>query len=383
MFHNLEEDQSILNFSYLTAVFYQFFTISVKNFEKMNLQESKYEINKEFDDLNLNNLMDYLGYMSDLTKNDEVIKQKKKNIFKTVFNFDFNENEKDRIFHECSQKMNIDKLNNNNELYKLLNKYIINFNFEIYQIFYLVVKKMEKCKDEELQKKIVENLLEEDKIRKEKTNNEKKLLNENKQLKGKIKTLNKNEENLKNLESKNKQLIDEMTKMKMEIKKLNENVKNLILQNENEAIKFKDDIKDIKHQNEKETMKLKEDIKNIKIENENFRKQLENIKKENASLIKEKEEKKNKKFEERYENMKKLNIEIILEESSYNEVFNSYKAKILNLIKENQRLDLLNSELNINKQKNEAEIKRLQNLLKLYDLDLEVKKELEKNKDLP
>ena len=242
---------------------------------------------------------------------------------------------------------------------------------------------MEKCKDEELQKKIVENLLEEDKIRKEKTNNEKKLLNENKQLKGKIKTLNKNEENLKNLESKNKQLIDEMTKMKMEIKKLNENVKNLILQNENEAIKFKDDIKDIKLQNEKETMKLKEDIKNIKIENENFRKQLENIKKENASLIKEKEEKKNKKFEERYENMKKLNIEIILEESSYNEVFNSYKAKILNLIKENQRLDLLNSELNINKQKNEAEIKRLQNLLKLYDLDLEVKKELEKNKDLP
>ena len=78
MFHNLEEDQSILNFSYLTAVFYQFFTISVKNFEKMNLQESKYEINKEFDDLNLNNLMDYLGYMSDLTKNDEVTKQKKK-----------------------------------------------------------------------------------------------------------------------------------------------------------------------------------------------------------------------------------------------------------------------------------------------------------------
>ena len=311
MFHNFEEDQSILNFSYLTTAFYQFFTVSVKIFEKINLQKSECEINKEFDDLNLSNLMDYLDYMSDLTKNDEMTKQRKKNIFKSVFHFDFNENEKERIFHECSQKMNIDIYNN--ELYKLLNKYIINFNFEIYQIFYLVIKKMEK----EIQKITLENLLEEDKIRKEKTNNEKNLLNVNKQLKERIKTLNKNEESLKNMESKNKQLIDEMAKMKMEIKELKENMK----QHEKESIKFKDD---------------------LKTENENIRKQLEDMKKENASLIKEKEEKKNKKYEKLYENIKKLNMEIILEESSYNEVFDSYKAKILNLIKENQRLDFLN-----------------------------------------
>ena len=78
-----------------------------------------------------------------------------------------------------------------------------------------------------------------------------------------------------------------------------------------------------------------------------------------------------------------LNIEIILAETSYNEIFDSYREKILNLIKENQCLDLKNLELTINKQKNETEIRRLQNLLKLYDLDPEVQKELKERKNKP
>ena len=133
MIENMEEDESILNFSYLTAAFYNFLTISSKNYDKIDLKKNKGNIDKEFEDVNMENLLDYLGYLSDVTKNDENSKQKKKNLFKSVFQIEFNEKDKEKIFYECSKKMNINALNNKNELLiKLLNQYIINFIFEIY-----------------------------------------------------------------------------------------------------------------------------------------------------------------------------------------------------------------------------------------------------------
>ena len=398
MLQNLEEDESILNFAFLTAAFYKFFTISSKNFEQINLKEKECMIEKEFEDLNMNNLLDYLGFLSDITKNDEISVQKKKDLFQTVFKIEFNEKDKEKIFYESCKKMDINTLNNKNELVKLLNQYIINFNFEIYQLFYLIIKKMEKTQKEIIEEMTIKNLLEVDEIRKEKSSKEKELLIENKKLKSKIKNFNKNEESIKNMEAKNRKLNDELSNLKENFKKLkienekevfklkedmenklSESIKNLKLENEKEAKKKENEINKLNESIksfDKETIKLKENIKNMKIENENFKIQL-------AALIEEKEEQKKRKLEERYENIKNLNIEIILAETSYHEVFDTYREKIVNLIKENQCLDLQNLELKIDKQKNEAEIQRLQNLLKFYDLEPEVQKKLKERKNLP
>ena len=99
MIENMEEDESILNFSYLTAEFYNFLTISSKNYDKIDLKKNKGNIDKEFEDVNMENLLDYLGYLSDVTKNDENSKQKKKNLFKSVFQIEFNEKDKEKIFY--------------------------------------------------------------------------------------------------------------------------------------------------------------------------------------------------------------------------------------------------------------------------------------------
>ena len=265
MIENMEEDESILNFSYLTAEFYNFLTISSKNYDKIDLKKNKGNIDKEFEDVNMENLLDYLGYLSDVTKNDENSKQKKKNLFKSVFQIEFNEKDKEKIFYECSKKMNINALNNKNELLiKLLNQYIINFNFEIYQLFYLIIKKMEKS----IEQMTVENLLETDEIRKGKSNKEKELLNENKKLKSKIKIYQQNKENIKSMEDENRKLNDEISKLK-------ENFKKFKIENEKEAFKLNESIENLKIENEKEASKkdseikkLNESIKNLKIENE-------------------------------------------------------------------------------------------------------------------
>ena len=65
--------------------------------------------------------------------------------------------------------------------------------------------------------------------------------------------------------------------------------------------------------------------------------------------------------------MQDINIEIILAETSYYHILDSYKEKITNLKKENQRLDSQNLE---------TEIKRLNNLLLFYDLGPEAQKNL-------
>ena len=315
--------------------------------------------------------------------------------------------------------MNINALNNKNELLiKLLNQYIINFNFEIYQLFYLIIKKMEKS----IEQMTVENLLETDEIRKGKSNKEKELLNENKKLKSKIKIYQQNKENIKSMEDENRKLNDEISKLKENFKKfkienekeafkLNESIENLKIENEKEASKkdseikkLNESIKNLKIENEKETNKLNESIKNLKIENEkeankkddeinklkesikilklenekdikNMKMENENFKKQLAALIEEKEEQK-KLHEERYRKMQDINIEIILAETSYYQILDSYNEKITNLKKENQRLDYQNLELTMEKDKNETEIKRLNNLLLFYDLGPEAQKNL-------
>ena len=112
----LNQKESLLNFSFLSAVFFNYVVKSGNISEKLSLQpkKSKYskkeqpvpdvgqiqkiieEINfeKEFEKLNDENLMNYFNNLSYLDKSDEKIKNFKLNFIKSVLGFNLDENEK-------------------------------------------------------------------------------------------------------------------------------------------------------------------------------------------------------------------------------------------------------------------------------------------------
>ena len=104
MIEDMEEDESILNFSYLTAAFYNFLTISSKNYDKIDLKKNKGNIDKEFEDVNMENLLDYLDYLSDVTKNDENSKHKKRIYLNQFFKLNLMRKIKRKFFMNVVKK---------------------------------------------------------------------------------------------------------------------------------------------------------------------------------------------------------------------------------------------------------------------------------------
>ena len=139
----LSDDESILNFSYLTSVFYNFVVNSGKNFKKVNLNQNEQYINKEFEKLNQDNLLNFIEYKSFLKRNEEQAKEYKIEFIKSTFKLDYNakEKEKEKLFFELSQKITILMFSEKNKLTKLLSLQTIDFIFEIYELFYLIIKK--------------------------------------------------------------------------------------------------------------------------------------------------------------------------------------------------------------------------------------------------
>ena len=321
----LKEKESFLNFSFLTASFYNFIFVSGENFKKIKLAQSDDKFEQKFDDLNKDNFFNYLDDMSFIQNVDEKTKQKKIKLIKTVFNLDFDENKKEKIFFELSKKMTISIFSNKNKLIKLLSSQIINFIFEIYELIYLIIKNMEKSQKVKIQQIKQENLMEINKIKQDKNIAEKNLLNENNVLKEKITSLNKlinNNKNEENISKDNKEL-------------------------ENEIIKL----------NEKMS---------------NFEQKIQEMEKSNNLLVKEIEDIKKKQnlAEENYQSMKNLNINILKERISSNEeIFDKYKETIKNLKKDNCELKLHLDNCNIEISKKDFEINCLNKLNDLYSKD--------------
>ena len=61
-------------------------------------------IEKEFEDLNMNNLLDYLGFLSNITKNDKISIQKKKIYLKQFLKLNLTKKIKRKIFMKVVKK---------------------------------------------------------------------------------------------------------------------------------------------------------------------------------------------------------------------------------------------------------------------------------------
>lgn len=81
----LSDDELLLNFSYLTSIYYNFVVISDENFKEVNLNLKEQYINNEFEKLNQDNLLNFIEYKSFLQRNDEQDKKYKLEFIKSTF----------------------------------------------------------------------------------------------------------------------------------------------------------------------------------------------------------------------------------------------------------------------------------------------------------
>lgn len=293
-------NEPILDYCFITSAFYNFVVNSGKNFQKINVGENEESIVKQFEEKNQENYFDYIESQSYINNNDEQINKFKFKSIQSFFNFEVNFDDKEKIFNEISKKINISMFVNKNLLIKLLSQQIINFLFEINELFFLIIKDMGKRNKEKTEKfgvKILKNT----NIRKEKTNSKTDLSKE------------KNNESLNSTDNNND-------------KYLNVNNKDLEKQLYGNTI-----------EKQKEAIIKKEDLKNI-----------------NDILIKEKEEEKSKDIET-HQSLKILkNVE---EFSLSKDKFDNYTT-LSDLINQNKDLNLkitnLNSDVSELKKDNES-----------------------------
>ena len=359
----LSENDSFLNFCFLTTAFYSYIINSGKNYEKINNNKNEEDINKKFEKINEDNFLDFLENKSYLILSDEEIRLKKLELIKSVFHLEFNENEKEKIFLKLSEKMNISIFANKNKLIKLLSDQIINFIFEIFELYYLIIKNMEKCEKDKFQQMKEENNFLKEKI---KSLEEKIEIcyeeNLNKKNKGLDNQINKLEENKKNEKN---NLKDEMKNIQNNVNKiiednlLNKEItytkeSNFSLISETENLKQPNSllINKIGEQN-KINFSLYDEIKELK-------KSIEEQKKTNSLLNNEIEfiKRNINKNMEQYKFMENGNFDLL-----------KYNERMSDLLKENEKLSSLNIQLTkINSQYNDYN-----EFLKKYCKDLENK----------
>ena len=394
MSENLPENESFLNFSYLSSVFYNFVLISNDNFKKINLPEDDDKFDKDFEKLNFENYSNYLEHMSYINNSGKEIEEKKIKFIKSVFNMEFNENEKKIILFELCDKMNISIFANKNKLIKLLCPQIINFIFDIYELINLIIKKMD-----------VEYLIETDKIKLDKNN----LSKENSLLKDKIKLLKKKapnfgkkneelekeinqlKEHMKLFEKENNNKIEKIKhKLEDQVKELEDKVKksnDLLAKQIEEKIHLEDQVKELEDKVKKsndllakqieEKIHLEDQVKELedKVKKSNdlltnqveektyLEEQVKQLKKSNDFLFNEIEDMKKKNLaDESYQYMKKLNIQILKEGIAFNNKNLDYYRTRNDL--DNLKIELVRRDLNIN---------GLERLINVFSEDLLVK----------
>lgn len=326
----LSDDESFLNFTYLTASFYNFVNNSGKNFKEINSKILKRDDSKkknqpkknnedfdiEFDKLNSDNYMNYIENISLINNNDEEAKKNKLKLIKSVFNDELNVNSKDKLCYILSQKINCSMLYDKFRLVKFLSNETINFVFDIFELFYKVIKSIEESQKTKIQKLVADNLLEEERLKQEKENFKKKMSKENVDLKNKIEQLNQMINKIKKNED---YLTEKNGDLEKKIKALKENFQ----KNEN-------DFNNYQKESKERELNLQEELKSCKsqvtiLENTN------NVAKEIAENIIEKS-----KDEEVNKNRNNLNLEmidkiILKEDKSENKIQQKFNIDIYEL----------------------------------------------------
>ena len=397
--NNLNKDEALLDFCYLTASFYNYVKSSGINFKNIISKYDKIEddknknnaisnIEQDFDLLNNTNSMNYFENLSLLNNFEEDTKNEKIKLIKSVFGNIVEENQTEKIFFILTEKINCSMLSDKYLLVKFLSGQIIDYVFLIYELFYNIIKNNEEIHSKKIQDIISNNLLEEDNLKKI----NKSLSSEIIDLKNIIEIKNQNIEYNSKMHKKlieiKKNLENDSNKIKIDMKNMQKEFNNL--QNKyKETIEFPNlDLKEYKENinynyvtEEKENnKKLKEtNIVKINFENEiknpsdniellvdkikklqmnysSTQEEIEKLKKSNIELNKKLDDY----FEEKF--IKKLNCQIIIDSiTSKNDNIENQQKKfniqikvndlltILELIKSDYKID----NINIKKEKSE------------------------------
>ena len=397
--NNLNKDEALLDFCYLTASFYNYVKSSGINFKNIISKYDKIEddknknnaisnIEQDFDLLNNTNSMNYFENLSLLNNFEEDTKNEKIKLIKSVFGNIVEENQTEKIFFILTEKINCSMLSDKYLLVKFLSGQIIDYVFLIYELFYNIIKNNEEIHSKKIQDIISNNLLEEDNLKK--INN--KLSSEIIDLKNIIEIKNQNIEYNSKMHKKlieiKKNLENDSNKIKIDMKNMQKEFNNL--QNKyKETIEFPNlDLKEYKEninynygtEAKENNKKLKEtNIGKINFENEiknpsdnidllvdkikklqmnysSTQEEIEKLKKSNIELNKKLDDY----FEEKF--IKKLNCQIIIDSiTSKNDNIENQQKKfniqikvndlltILELIKSDYKID----NINIKKEKSE------------------------------
>lgn len=87
----------MLNFPYLTSIFYNYNTICRNNFKKINLSQKDDNFDIEFEKWSSDNYFNYLDSLYDLMNGGKEINQKKIKLIRSVFIFEFTGNQKEKL----------------------------------------------------------------------------------------------------------------------------------------------------------------------------------------------------------------------------------------------------------------------------------------------
>ena len=397
--NNLNKDEALLDFCYLTASFYNYVKSSGINFKNIISKYDKIEddknknnaisnIEQDFDLLNNTNSMNYFENLSLLNNFEEDTKNEKIKLIKSVFGNIVEENQTEKIFFILTEKINCSMLSDKYLLVKFLSGQIIDYVFLIYELFYNIIKNNEEIHSKKIQDIISNNLLEEDNLKKINKNLSSEIID----LKNIIEIKNQNIEYNSKM---HKKLIEIKTNLENDSNKIKIDMKNMQKEFNNLQNKYKETIEfsnlDLKEYKEninynyvtepkENNKKLKEtNIEKINFENEikepndniellvdkikklqmnysSTQEEIEKLKKSNIELNKKLDDY----FEEKF--IKKLNCQIIIDSiTSKNDNIENQQKKfniqikvndlltILELIKSDYKID----NINIKKEKSE------------------------------
>ena len=376
------EDNSLLYYTFLSAIFYEFISNSKSVLEKAKANDAD-KMKDYFKNNNKNNQINYEQKIKLLLSPNKNAKKEIINEIKKIFKFESGtinildniQNNEESLF-ETIRKLIIvpikSILSPDNNYGKLLNEllsfYLSDYIINSFSYYFYIIKLMKKNEDKKLGDLAVQYLQEEEEKEKKHSNQEKQLKDQLESLK--IKFKKKEKENLEKckeltlLNGKCEQLSEENEKKHFEISLLNEKYEQLSEENKKKSI----EISRLSEENEKKNIEIsiiKKKYQELNEKNGEIKNELQiQIDLLNSKFKEENEEKQKikNKLEEIIDYNKRLicsNDDLNKNEKNNQDLFDSYSEKILELYRKNAELNMEVISLKMKLDKSESEKRNL------------------------
>ena len=275
---SLIENGDLLNFTYLTAIFYNYVFNSNKNFKILKSKQQKkinsaksseinneyYSLKNEFETMNNENHLKYFENLSIINENDIQSNKNKLIIIKSIFGKNFETRVNDELFLKLSQKINFSMLSDKYTLVEFISNQTINYLFEIYELFFKILKNMKETHFEKIQKLNADNLLSEDKLNAKNKKILEQVINLKNEIEKKNQIINKKEEENKKISIFESTLKESRGKINILQKEIDESKKEAKEKITNLTNKLNESEKEVKEKITNLTNKLNESEKESK-----------------------------------------------------------------------------------------------------------------------